>query len=111
VSVRFVRPAENEPSTTPFLLSHFSPGDKIENCSAQFLAVCWIVRVEFKVHRPPAGRQKPGSSSAALSVIGLILLMNLSASPKVILAETSPLPLLTRSRCSLSGYAVMRRLE
>ena len=36
-------------STTPFLLWHFSPGDKIENCSAQFLAVCWIVRVEFKV--------------------------------------------------------------
>ena len=35
----------------PFLLSHFSPGDKFENCSAQFLAVCWIVRVEFKVHR------------------------------------------------------------
>ena len=35
----------------PFLLSHFSLGDKIENCSAQFLAVCWIVRVEFKVHR------------------------------------------------------------
>ena len=25
--------------------------DKIENCRAQFLAVCWIVRVEFKVHR------------------------------------------------------------
>ena len=23
----------------------------IENCPAQFLAVCWIVRVEFKVHR------------------------------------------------------------
>jgi hypothetical protein len=38
-------------STTPFLLSRFSPGDKIENCSAQFLAVCWIVHVEFKVHR------------------------------------------------------------
>jgi hypothetical protein len=35
----------------PFLLSHFSPGDKIENCSAQFLAVCWIAHVEFKVHR------------------------------------------------------------
>ena len=35
----------------PFLLWHFSPGDKIENCPAQFLAVCWIVRVEFKVHR------------------------------------------------------------
>jgi hypothetical protein len=34
-----------------FLLSHFSPGDKIEKCSAQFPAVCWIVRVEFKVHR------------------------------------------------------------
>ena len=39
-------------STMPFLLWHFSPGNKIENCSAQFLAVCWIVRVEFKVHRP-----------------------------------------------------------
>src|SRR6266852_1582506 len=37
--------------TTPFLPSHFSPGNKIENCSSQFLAVCWIVRVEFKVHR------------------------------------------------------------
>ena len=35
----------------PFSLSHFSLGDKIENCSAQFLAVCWIVRVDFKVHR------------------------------------------------------------
>ena len=35
----------------PFLLSHFSSGDKIENCPAQFLAVRWIVRVEFKVHR------------------------------------------------------------
>ena len=35
----------------PFLLWHFSPGDKTENRSAQFLAVCWIVRVEFKVHR------------------------------------------------------------
>jgi hypothetical protein len=35
----------------PFLLSHFSLGDKIENCSAQFLAVCWFVRVDFKVHR------------------------------------------------------------
>jgi hypothetical protein len=43
---------ENERiSTTPFLLSHFSPSDKIENCSAQFLAVCWIVHIEFKVHR------------------------------------------------------------
>jgi hypothetical protein len=47
---------ENETiSTTPFLLWHFSPGDKIENCPAQFLAVCWIVRVEFKVHRPREG--------------------------------------------------------
>jgi hypothetical protein len=35
----------------PFLLAHFSPGGKIENCSAPFLPVCWIVRVEFKVHR------------------------------------------------------------
>src|SRR5882672_5840339 len=35
----------------PSSLWHFSLGDKIENCSAQFLAVCWIVRVEFKVHR------------------------------------------------------------
>ena len=47
---------ENERiSTMPFLLSHFSPGDKIENCSAQFLAVCWIAHVEFKVHRPRDG--------------------------------------------------------
>jgi hypothetical protein len=38
-----------------FLLWHFSPGDKIENCSAQLLAVCWIVRVELKVHRPRDG--------------------------------------------------------
>src|SRR5262245_27526666 len=38
-------------SITPFLLSLFSLGDKIENCSAQFLAVCWIVHVEFKLHR------------------------------------------------------------
>jgi hypothetical protein len=33
------------------LLWHFSPGHKIENCPAQFLAVCWIVHVEFKVYR------------------------------------------------------------
>ena len=33
----------------PFLLWHFSPGDKIENCPAQFLAVSWIVCVEFEV--------------------------------------------------------------
>ena len=43
---------ENERiSTRPFLLWHFSPRHKIENCSAQFLAVCWIVHVEVKVHR------------------------------------------------------------
>ena len=35
----------------PFLFLHFSPGDEVENCPAQFLAVRWIVRVEFKVHR------------------------------------------------------------
>ena len=33
------------------MLWHFSSGDKIENCSAQFLAVCWIAHVEFKVDR------------------------------------------------------------
>src|SRR6266550_2007492 len=38
-------------STTPYLLWHFSPGDKIENCPAQFLPVCWIVHVDFKVRR------------------------------------------------------------
>src|SRR4029077_12506404 len=43
---------ENERiSTRPFLLSHFSSSDKIENCSAQFLAVCWILHVDFKIHR------------------------------------------------------------
>ena len=35
-----------------FLLPHFFPGDKIENCPAQFLAVCWMVHVEFKAHHP-----------------------------------------------------------
>jgi hypothetical protein len=30
---------------------HFSPGDKIQNCPAQFLAICCIVHVQFKVHR------------------------------------------------------------
>ena len=35
-------------STRSFLLWHFSSGDKIENCPAQFLSVCWIVHVEFK---------------------------------------------------------------
>jgi hypothetical protein len=43
---------ENERiSTMPFLLWHFSPGDKIQNCPAQFLAICCIVHVQFKVHR------------------------------------------------------------
>jgi len=43
---------ENERiSIMPFLLWHFSPGDKIENCPAQFLAVCWIVHVELKAYR------------------------------------------------------------
>jgi len=31
---------------SPFLLWHFSPGDKIENCAAQFLAVCGIAVLE-----------------------------------------------------------------
>jgi hypothetical protein len=48
---RACRKVNERISTMPFLLSHFSPGDKTENRSAQFLAVCWIVRVEFKVHR------------------------------------------------------------
>ena len=38
------RKRTREFSTRPFLLWHFSPGDKIENRSAQFLAVCWIVQ-------------------------------------------------------------------
>jgi hypothetical protein len=46
-----VRKRTEKISTTPFLLWHFSPGHKIENCLAQFLAVCWIVHVEFKLHR------------------------------------------------------------
>jgi hypothetical protein len=33
------------------LFWHFSLGDKTENCSAPLLAVCWIVRVDFKAHR------------------------------------------------------------
>ena len=51
-AIQIVRQQENERiSTLPFLLWHFSPGDKIDNCPAQFLAVCWIVRVELKIHR------------------------------------------------------------
>ena len=47
---------ENERiSTMPFLLWHFSLGDKTENRPAQFLAVCWIAHVDFKVHRLRAG--------------------------------------------------------
>ena len=49
---RVVRKRNERISTTPFLLS---PGDKIENCSAQFLAICWIVHVEFQLHRPRDG--------------------------------------------------------
>jgi hypothetical protein len=41
--------SENERiSTIPFLLWHFSPGDKTENCAAQFLAVYWIIRHRLK---------------------------------------------------------------
>ena len=35
----------------PCLIWHFSAGDKIENCPAQFFAIYWIVHVEFKFHR------------------------------------------------------------
>jgi hypothetical protein len=45
--------AEREPENfnqAVFALA-FSPSDKIENCSAQFFAVCWVVHIEFKVHR------------------------------------------------------------
>src|SRR5204863_9231040 len=50
----------------PFLLWHFSPGDKIENCPAQFLAVCWIVHVEFKVHRLRDGFSVSGGERMGL---------------------------------------------
>jgi hypothetical protein len=49
-----------------FLSSHFSLGDKIENCSAQFLAVCWIVHVEFKVHRLRDGFSVSGGERMGL---------------------------------------------
>jgi hypothetical protein len=43
---------ENERmSTMPFLLSHLSPSDNTQNCPAQFLAVSWIIHVQFKLHR------------------------------------------------------------
>jgi hypothetical protein len=38
-------------SIVSFSLSPFSLSDKIEDCSAQFLAVAWIVHVDFKIHR------------------------------------------------------------
>ena len=43
--------AVNDDGQGLFFFWHFSPGDKIEKCSAKFLAVCWIVRVG------PASRQ------------------------------------------------------
>jgi hypothetical protein len=49
-----------------FLPSHFSLGDKIENCSAQFLALCWIVHVEFKVHRLRDGFSVSGGERMGL---------------------------------------------
>src|SRR6266566_295922 len=52
--------------TMPFLLWHFSPGDKIENCSAQFLAVCWIVHVDFKLHRLRDGFSVSGGERMGL---------------------------------------------
>jgi hypothetical protein len=41
-------------SHQPLLLSQFSPGDKIRTAHA-ISPVCWIVHVEFKVHRPRDG--------------------------------------------------------
>jgi hypothetical protein len=46
-STEWIQKEKERISTMPFLLSHFSPGDNIENCPAQFLAVCWILRVEL----------------------------------------------------------------
>jgi hypothetical protein len=40
--------AGNPAAAGSFLLSHFSPSDNTENCSAQFLLVSWSVHVEFK---------------------------------------------------------------
>jgi len=71
----------------PFLLWHFSPGDKIENSAAQFLAVCWIVRVEFKVQRPRDGLsvsnallldQVTGDSCLSLRAMCRFVLLQLS---------------------------------
>ena len=50
MSITFAR-ARGRVQPGRFCFWHFPPGDKIENCSAQFLAVCWIVHVEFKLHR------------------------------------------------------------
>jgi hypothetical protein len=48
-AMKIVRPSQSSAESTTegsaFLLWHFSPGDKTENRSAQFLAVCWIVEV------------------------------------------------------------------
>src|SRR5215471_8345570 len=44
--------------STPFLLSPFTLSDKVEKCSAKFLAVCWFVRINFEVHRLRDGFSK-----------------------------------------------------
>jgi hypothetical protein len=38
-------------SIMPASLSPFTFSDKVEKCSAKFLAVCWFVRINFEVHR------------------------------------------------------------
>jgi hypothetical protein len=93
---------ENERiSTMPFLLWHFSPGDKIENCSAQFLAVRWIVHVEFKLHRLRHGfsvsnalllgleqsASEPGQSSDFPPRVGVFFCEDLSAFDKILVRK------------------------
>jgi len=49
-----------------FLLWHFSRGDKIENCSAQFLAIRSILHVDCDVHFVPL---RGTYSQAALRIL------------------------------------------
>jgi len=57
-----------------FCFRIFLPANKIENCSAQFLAVCWIVRVEFKVHRLRlAARERIATTGAECAGLSEVL--------------------------------------
>ena len=85
-------------STTPFLVSHFSPSDKIENCPAQFLAVCWIIHVEFKLHRLRHGFSVGNALYHAYRTLVVPTLQRLSCISRIVCPRESTAGSVTRVR-------------